>query len=146
LHDELYATMGANVQSIPIGRPDRRGLAALCPVDVLATIVRRGRDAHALLVHAFEPKGQSQEGAVRGGHAGPPMRARRALVASLATAHEAGRRGGDRDPSPRGPAAAPDRKIVAGRPVAFLWLSPDCKHFSKSKGGKPVDRKIRGLA
>jgi DNA (cytosine-5)-methyltransferase 1 len=38
------------------------------------------------------------------------------------------------------------RKVVAGRPVAFLWLSPDCKHHSKAKGGKPVDRKIRGLA
>lgn len=38
------------------------------------------------------------------------------------------------------------RKVVDGRQVAFLWLSPDCKHFSKSKGGKPVDRKIRGLA
>jgi len=38
------------------------------------------------------------------------------------------------------------RKIVAGRHVAFLWLSPYCKHHSKAKGGKPVDRKIRGLA
>jgi DNA (cytosine-5)-methyltransferase 1 len=38
------------------------------------------------------------------------------------------------------------RKVVAGRPVDFLWLSPDCKHHSKAKGGKPVDRKIRGLA
>lgn len=37
-------------------------------------------------------------------------------------------------------------KVCAGRPVAFLWLSPDCKHHSKAKGGKPVDRKIRGLA
>ncbi len=38
------------------------------------------------------------------------------------------------------------RKVVAGRCVSFLWLSPDCKHHSKAKGGKPVDRKIRGLA
>jgi DNA (cytosine-5)-methyltransferase 1 len=38
------------------------------------------------------------------------------------------------------------RKLVDGRPVDFLWLSPDCKHHSKAKGGKPVDRKIRGLA
>jgi DNA (cytosine-5)-methyltransferase 1 len=27
-----------------------------------------------------------------------------------------------------------------------VWLSPDCKHFSKAKGGKPVSKKIRGLA
>ncbi|MEN3967508.1 DNA cytosine methyltransferase, partial [Mammaliicoccus sciuri] len=26
------------------------------------------------------------------------------------------------------------------------WFSPDCKHFSKAKGGKPVNKKIRGLA
>lgn len=33
-----------------------------------------------------------------------------------------------------------------GRPVDLAWFSPDCKHFSKAKGGKPVDKKIRGLA
>jgi DNA (cytosine-5)-methyltransferase 1 len=33
-----------------------------------------------------------------------------------------------------------------GRPVAVAWFSPDCKHFSKAKGGKPVDKNIRGLA
>lgn len=33
-----------------------------------------------------------------------------------------------------------------GRSVGFAWFSPDCKHFSKAKGGKPVDKKIRGLA
>ena len=33
-----------------------------------------------------------------------------------------------------------------GRPVALAWFSPDCKHFSKAKGGKPRDKKIRGLA
>lgn len=38
------------------------------------------------------------------------------------------------------------RKAVRGRPVALCWLSPDCKHFSKAKGGKPVEKKIRGLA
>lgn len=31
-------------------------------------------------------------------------------------------------------------------PVALVWLSPDCKHFSKAKGGKPVEKRIRGLA
>lgn len=34
----------------------------------------------------------------------------------------------------------------AGRPVGLAWFSPDCKHFSKAKGGKPVSKKIRGLA
>lgn len=33
-----------------------------------------------------------------------------------------------------------------GRAVGLMWLSPDCKHFSKAKGGKPVSKKIRGLA
>lgn len=30
--------------------------------------------------------------------------------------------------------------------VALVWLSPDCKHFSKAKGGKPVSKRVRGLA
>lgn len=34
----------------------------------------------------------------------------------------------------------------AGRPVGLAWFSPDCKHHSKAKGGKPVDKNIRGLA
>jgi len=38
------------------------------------------------------------------------------------------------------------RKVVRGRKVALCWFSPDCKHFSKAKGGKPVDKNIRGLA
>lgn len=38
------------------------------------------------------------------------------------------------------------RKATDGRPVALCWLSPDCKHFSKAKGGKPVEKSIRGLA
>ena len=33
-----------------------------------------------------------------------------------------------------------------GRPVALAWFSPDCKHHSKAKGGKPVSKHIRGLA
>lgn len=32
------------------------------------------------------------------------------------------------------------------RPVGLAWFSPDCKHFSRAKGGKPVEKKIRGLA
>lgn len=35
---------------------------------------------------------------------------------------------------------------VRGRPVGLAWFSPDCKHFSKAKGGKPVARNIRDLA
>jgi len=38
------------------------------------------------------------------------------------------------------------RDVTKGRPVALCWLSPDCKHFSKAKGGKPVEKGIRGLA
>lgn len=38
------------------------------------------------------------------------------------------------------------RKICAGRKVGLAWFSPDCKHFSRAKGGKPVDKNIRGLA
>jgi DNA (cytosine-5)-methyltransferase 1 len=37
-------------------------------------------------------------------------------------------------------------KITNNQPVGLVWLSPDCKHFSKAKGGKPVEKKIRGLA
>lgn len=37
-------------------------------------------------------------------------------------------------------------KACNGKPVALAWFSPDCKHFSKAKGGKPKDKKIRGLA
>lgn len=37
------------------------------------------------------------------------------------------------------------REVCRTRP-ALAWFSPDCKHFSKAKGGKPVDKNIRGLA
>lgn len=37
-------------------------------------------------------------------------------------------------------------KACRGRPVGLAWFSPDCKHFSKAKGAKPVEKKIRGLA
>ncbi len=37
-------------------------------------------------------------------------------------------------------------EVTGGSPVGLLWASPDCKHFSKAKGGKPVDKRIRGLA
>ena len=38
------------------------------------------------------------------------------------------------------------REVCHGHPVALAWFSPDCKHFSKAKGGKPRSKKIRGLA
>lgn len=41
---------------------------------------------------------------------------------------------------------ADPRDDAAGRPVGLAWFSPDCKHFSKAKGGKPVEKKIRDLA
>lgn len=36
--------------------------------------------------------------------------------------------------------------VVGHQPVGLLWSSPDCKHFSKAKGGKPVSKNIRDLA
>jgi DNA (cytosine-5)-methyltransferase 1 len=38
------------------------------------------------------------------------------------------------------------RKVLPGRPVGLLWLSPDCTHHSRAKGGKPVKRNRRALA
>ena len=38
------------------------------------------------------------------------------------------------------------KEICRGQSVGLAWFSPDCKHFSKAKGGKPVEKKIRGLA
>lgn len=37
-------------------------------------------------------------------------------------------------------------QVTGNQPVGLVWLSPDCKHFSKAKGGKPVEKRIRGLA
>jgi len=37
-------------------------------------------------------------------------------------------------------------EVTGNQPVGLVWLSPDCKHFSKAKGGKPVEKRIRGLA
>jgi DNA (cytosine-5)-methyltransferase 1 len=34
----------------------------------------------------------------------------------------------------------------AGKRVGLAWFSPDCTHFSRAKGAKPVDKNIRGLA
>lgn len=37
-------------------------------------------------------------------------------------------------------------EACGGEPVTLAWFSPDCKHFSRAKGGKPADKNIRGLA
>ena len=37
------------------------------------------------------------------------------------------------------------QKYVKGRHVALMWASPDCTHFSKAKGEKPLSNKIRML-
>lgn len=37
-------------------------------------------------------------------------------------------------------------EVTKGRPVDLAWFSPDCKHFSKAKGGKPREKSIRDLA
>lgn len=36
--------------------------------------------------------------------------------------------------------------VTRQQPIGLAWFSPDCKHHSKAKGGKPRDQKIRGLA
>ncbi|MGX7896862.1 DNA cytosine methyltransferase [Tsuneonella sp. HG222] len=38
------------------------------------------------------------------------------------------------------------RVVTGGQPVELAWFSPDCKHFSKAKGGKPREKSIRDLA
>jgi DNA (cytosine-5)-methyltransferase 1 len=34
----------------------------------------------------------------------------------------------------------------AGRPLGFLWASPDCTFFSKARGTKPMEKNTRSLA
>lgn len=36
--------------------------------------------------------------------------------------------------------------VTAGRSIDGLWASPDCKHFSRAKGAKPVSVSVRSLA
>ena len=38
------------------------------------------------------------------------------------------------------------RKVTKGRKVGLFWCSPDCRHFSRAKGSKPVSPRVRGLA
>lgn len=36
--------------------------------------------------------------------------------------------------------------VRSGQRVGLLWASPDCTHFSRARGSKPVEKNIRGLA
>ena len=36
--------------------------------------------------------------------------------------------------------------VLLGREIGYLHASPDCTHFSKARGSKPVKKEIRGLA
>lgn len=36
--------------------------------------------------------------------------------------------------------------VMPERRIGLMWASPDCKHHSKAKGGKPLSRNIRDLA
>lgn len=38
------------------------------------------------------------------------------------------------------------KEACGNNPVAMIWFSPDCTHFSRAKGATPVSKKIRGLA
>ncbi len=38
------------------------------------------------------------------------------------------------------------RTVRPGEQIDLAWFSPDCTHHSKARGGKPVDKNIRGLA
>lgn len=38
------------------------------------------------------------------------------------------------------------KEACGGNPVGLAWFSPDCTHFSRAKGSKPVDKNIRGLS
>ena len=36
-------------------------------------------------------------------------------------------------------------EACGSQPVDLLWMSPNCTHFSRAKGGKPLDRGNRAL-
>ncbi|CAK9074214.1 Modification methylase AgeI (M.AgeI) (Cytosine-specific methyltransferase AgeI) [Durusdinium trenchii] len=38
------------------------------------------------------------------------------------------------------------QRVTQGRPVGVLWASPDCRHFSRARGGRPVSARVRSLA
>jgi len=42
--------------------------------------------------------------------------------------------------------AVSPREATNGRPVSLLWASPSCTHFSRAKGGKPLNEQLRSLA
>lgn len=42
--------------------------------------------------------------------------------------------------------AVDPKEVCNGHPVRLAWFSPDCRHHSKAKGGRPVSKSVRGLA
>lgn len=38
------------------------------------------------------------------------------------------------------------REVAGGRPVGLLWASPDCRHHSAAKGGRPTSKRVRSLS
>lgn len=40
----------------------------------------------------------------------------------------------------------PDEFPIFDKDVNVMWMSPDCRHFSRAKGKRPVSKKIRSLA
>lgn len=42
--------------------------------------------------------------------------------------------------------AVSPKEACQGKAVWILWLSPDCRHFSKAKGAAPVSKSVRALA
>ncbi len=38
------------------------------------------------------------------------------------------------------------RDVLPGEAIGLAWFSPDCRHFSRAKGGTPVSARVRGLA
>ena len=38
------------------------------------------------------------------------------------------------------------KELVGNQPIGLLWMSPDCRHHSKAKGGAPVSPSVRDLA
>ncbi len=38
------------------------------------------------------------------------------------------------------------RELIGQRKIGMIWISPDCRHHSKAKGGAPVSESVRGLA
>ena len=97
---------------------------------------------HELIVDLFAGGGGASEGIKQAFGRDPDTAINHDPVAvSMHTANHPGARHYVSDVFEVDPVAA-----TGGLPVGLLWASPDCKHFSKAKGGKPRSKKIRALA